>query len=144
MSNTLQWAHSIKYEGIVRAPFGDVVSNPIDPRDIAAVAVKSLITSGHENKIYTLTGPELLSQREQVSILANVLGQNIHFENIPKDVAAKKMKQFIPDRIVDASLDLMENTTGHSIEVLETVKKVTGQDGRSFRQWAFDHADLFR
>jgi uncharacterized protein YbjT (DUF2867 family) len=55
MTNALQWAGSIRSEGVVRAPLGHVRSAPIDPRDIAAVAVRALVSSGHEGKIYTLS-----------------------------------------------------------------------------------------
>lgn len=47
-------------------PAGDGKDKPIDPRDIAAVAVKALTTPGHEGKVYELTGPELLSYAEVV------------------------------------------------------------------------------
>jgi uncharacterized protein YbjT (DUF2867 family) len=144
MSNAFQWVRSIRSEGIVRAPFGDVASTPIDPRDIAAVAGHSLMELGHEGKIYTMTGPEVLTPREQVHTLSTILGQDIHFENISREMAKETMNQFVPEEIVEASLDLSQNAVGHPVEVLDTVKEVTGQNGRSFSQWAYDYADRFR
>jgi uncharacterized protein YbjT (DUF2867 family) len=144
MSNTLQWIHSIQSEGMVRMPFGDVRTSPIDPRDIAAVAVNSLLSSGHEGKIYTLTGPENLSPREQTRILSTVLGEDIRFENISRDLAKENMIKAIPVPIVEASLDLMEKATDHPLEVFNTVKEVTGQESRTFKKWATDHKELFQ
>lgn len=51
----------IRQRGGLFLPTGNGKDPQIDPRDIAAVAVKVLTTSGHEGKIYELTGPELLS-----------------------------------------------------------------------------------
>jgi uncharacterized protein YbjT (DUF2867 family) len=144
MSNTLQWVHSIQSEGIVRMPFGDVKTNPIDPHDIAAVVVNSFETSGHDGKTYTLTGPENLSPREQTQILSTVLSKDIKFENISRELAKENMIKAIPAPIVEASLDLMEKAAAHPLEVLNTVKEVTGQDSRSFEQWANDHIELFQ
>lgn len=50
----MQW---VKEQGALILPAGDGKDAPIDPRDIAAVAVKVLTTPGHEGKIYELTGP---------------------------------------------------------------------------------------
>jgi uncharacterized protein YbjT (DUF2867 family) len=144
MSNSLQWSGSIKAEGIVRAPFGDVASAPIDPRDIAAVAVKSLIEPGHENKIYSMSGSEILSTREQVQIISDVVGTEINFEEISPEVARERMRKFIPEALVDASLELMEIAEKHPAVVLDTVKNVTGENSRTFKQWATDHVKWFR
>jgi len=42
---------------------------PIDERDIAAVAVRVLCEDGHSGAEYVLTGPQSLSQFEQVSTI---------------------------------------------------------------------------
>ena len=56
----------IMESGGLYLPSGDGKDVPIDPRDVAAVAVKVLTTPGHEGKVYELTGPELLSYTEVV------------------------------------------------------------------------------
>lgn len=43
MSNALQWAETIRLEGIVREPFGDSPSAMVHVADIASVAVAALI-----------------------------------------------------------------------------------------------------
>jgi uncharacterized protein YbjT (DUF2867 family) len=144
MSNALQWAQAIRSEGVVRAPFGDVQTAPIHPRDIAAVAVKALVSSGHEGKIYTLTGPEVLTPVEQVQTIGDVLGKQITFEEIPETVAREHMKRFAPADIVDAIFQLMREATNHPATVLPTVEEVTGQAARRFKQWVIDNADAFR
>ncbi|XXY02937.1 hypothetical protein WMF26_28760 [Sorangium sp. So ce185] len=60
MANHLEWAASIRDEGIVREPFCDRLSAVVHEADIAAVAVAALTQDGHAGKKYTLTGPEVL------------------------------------------------------------------------------------
>src|SRR4051812_20796443 len=46
-SNALMWVPAIRGEGVVRGPYPDAASAPIDPFDIAAVAVQALLADGH-------------------------------------------------------------------------------------------------
>lgn len=144
MSNAFQWAGSIRSEKTVREPYGDVGMAPIDPRDIAAVAAESLVGSGHDGGIYTLTGPEVLTPREQVETLSHVLGQSIHFENISEATARENMRKFVPKEIVDALFQLKGAAANHPPAVLSTVEEITGEAARNFNQWATDNADAFR
>ncbi|WP_067929186.1 SDR family oxidoreductase [Alicyclobacillus shizuokensis] len=141
MSNTLQWTGSIREEGVVRAPFGDVATAPIDPRDIADVAVKVLVSSKHYRKIYTLTGPELLTPMEQVKILSKVLGKDIRFEHMSEEIAKETMKRFAPSEIVEALFQILREPP---TQVLNTVQHITGRPPRTFEQWAIDNASAFR
>ncbi|HET7578130.1 MAG TPA: SDR family oxidoreductase [Bacillales bacterium] len=144
MTNTLQWASSIRSEMAVREPFGDVGTAPIDPRDIAAVATDVLVSSGHEGKIYTLTGPEVLTPEEQVRILSEVLGESIEFKNIPETAAQENMKNFAPEEIVEALFQLKREAVNRPPKALRTVEEVTGHPARTYRQWVTSHADAFQ
>lgn len=144
MTNTLQWASSIRSEMTVREPFGDVGTAPIDPRDIAAVASEVLVSPGHEGGIYTLTGPEVLTPKEQVRILGDALGHQISFEDILEAAARENMKRFVPQEIVDALFQLKKEAINRPPTALPTVEEVTGHSARTFRQWAMGHTDVFR
>jgi uncharacterized protein YbjT (DUF2867 family) len=141
MTNSFQWVASIRSEGVVRIPFGDISSAAIDSRDIAAVVAKALSSDGHEGKIYTLSGPELVTPRQQVSILGNVLGRNLGFETIPDEIARGYMLRQMPVEIVDALFDL---TSRGISTVLPTVEEVTGRVPHTFKQWSIDHIEAFR
>ncbi|MDQ0191505.1 SDR family oxidoreductase [Alicyclobacillus cycloheptanicus] len=144
MTNTLQWAPSIRAEGVVRAPFGDVGNAPIDPRDIASAAATALTSPGHDGQIYSLTGPEVLTPVQQVQILSSVLGKDIRFEEIPESVAEENMKRFAPPEIVDSIFTLMRDGRHHGERVTNAVRDVTGRQARTFEQWAADFAHLFK
>ena len=82
-SNALHWwAPAIRAGEAVRWPYGAAETAPVDERDVAAVAALSLWQDGHAGGDYVLTGPEPLSQAEQVGILAEVLQQQIPFEEL--------------------------------------------------------------
>ena len=72
-SNALHWwAAAIRDGDVVRWPYGAAETAPIDERDIAAVAARALHEDGHVGGDYVLTGPESLSQAEQVRIIGAV------------------------------------------------------------------------
>ncbi len=144
MSNTLQWAPSIRAEGVVRAPFGDVGTAPIDPRDIASVAAAALVSPEHDGQVYTLTGPEVLTPVQQVQILSSVLGRDIRFDDIPETMAKENMKRFAPPEIVESIFSLIKDNKEHAESPTTTVEDVTGRPARTFEQWATDNADRFR
>lgn len=77
-SNALMWwGPQIRAGNIIRWPYGGASFAPIHERDIAAVAVRALTEQGHDRKKYILTGPQALSQIEQVAILADATRRSL-------------------------------------------------------------------
>lgn len=66
--NTLIWAPQIKAGDVVRWPYGRAGRSLIHEADIAAAAVAALTGDGHDQAVYSLTGPAVLTQAEQVEI----------------------------------------------------------------------------
>src|SRR5829696_2033003 len=81
----LWWAPAIRADGVIRWPYGAAETAPVDDRDVAAVAARTLYQDGHAGGDYVLTGPESLSQAEQVRIIGDVLGRRIKFEELSPD-----------------------------------------------------------
>jgi len=81
----LWWAPAIRGNGVVRWPYGDAETAPVDDRDVAAVVARTLYQDGHVGGDYVLTGPESLSQAEQVRIIGDVLGRRIKSEELSPD-----------------------------------------------------------
>ncbi|WP_461028522.1 NAD(P)H-binding protein, partial [Streptomyces sparsus] len=75
MTNTLAWARQLRAGRAVRAWPADAPTTPVDPRDIAEVAALALTAPRHAGRTYALTGPAALSSREQLAVLADVLGR---------------------------------------------------------------------
>jgi uncharacterized protein YbjT (DUF2867 family) len=80
------WAPQIRAGDVVRWPYALVPTAPIDERDIAAVAARTLCDGRCAGADYVLTGPQSLSHFDQVSTIADVLGRSLRFEEIsPED-----------------------------------------------------------
>lgn len=62
-------------------PAGKGKTSFIDVRDIAAVAVKALTESGHENQAYALTGDEALDYYQVADLFTQVLGKSVIYTN---------------------------------------------------------------
>ena len=60
-------------------PAGKGKTSFIDVRDIAAVAVRTLIEDGHQGRAYALTGAEALTYYEVADIFTSVLGKSIRY-----------------------------------------------------------------
>jgi uncharacterized protein YbjT (DUF2867 family) len=142
-SNTWHWwASSIRESGVVRWPYGAVETAPIDERDLAAVAARVLVEEGHAGRDYVLTGPESLSQAEQVRAIGEAIGRAIRFEELTPDEFRRTGG--MPGPIADMLLAAWQAAVGLPAYVTSTVAEITGSPARTFRQWAADHADDFR
>ena len=139
----LWWNASIRNGGIVRWPYAAAETAPIDERDIAAVAARALYQDGHTGGDYVLTGPESLSQAEQVSIIGNAIGRRIQFEELSPDEFRREMEGRWPLPVVNMLLAAWGATMGRPAFVTSTVADMIGSPARTFRQWAADHADTF-
>jgi uncharacterized protein YbjT (DUF2867 family) len=144
-SNTrLWWASTIRDGDVVRWPYGRAETAPIDERDIAAVAARALYEDGHAGGDYVLTGPESLSQAEQVSAIGAAIGRRIRFDELTPEEFRQEMAGRWPGPVVDMLLAAWRATIGRPAFVTSTVAEIVGSPARTFRQWAVDHADAFR
>jgi hypothetical protein len=51
---------------------------------------------------------------------------------------------FLPPPLFEGILRAWRASVGATPEISQEVEKITGQPGRTFSQWAIDHADLYR
>ena len=142
-ANALGWADQLRAGDTVRAPFGRVRSAVIDPADIAAVAALALTTSGHEERVYELSGPEALTPGDRVAVLADVLQRPLRFAAQPDAEARAEMSASMPAAYVDAFFDFYAAGSLDESAVLPTVRELTGRAPRTFAQWAAAHAAAF-
>jgi uncharacterized protein YbjT (DUF2867 family) len=142
-SNVLSWwATAIRTDGVVRWPYGAAETAPVDDRDVAAVAARTLYQDGHAGGDYVLTGPESLSQAEQVSIIGDVIRRRITFEELSPEEFRRETEGSWPRPVVDMLLDAWGATMGRPAFITSAVTDILGS-ARSFRQWVADHAGAF-
>lgn len=148
MDNLLDQRENIVREGVVCSAAGEGRIPFIDTRDIAAVAAVTLTASGHEGKVYTLTGPEALSYRRATEILSAVLGRPLSYVAETEDEAWARLRRAgEPVWRIAALLAIAayQRAGGGPTERLtRTVEELTGRPPRGFEQFARDHAAAFR
>ncbi|MFI5688937.1 NAD(P)H-binding protein [Streptomyces sp. NPDC051636] len=142
--NALAWAAEIRADGVVRCPYPGSYTVPIHEEDIADVVVRVLTTDGHRSAAYSLTGPQTLTQQDQVTLIGEALGRAVRCERIPVDAARAAMEGIYPADVVETILAGQAMTDGRPAAVLDTVEAVTGRPARTFATWAADHAADFR
>jgi uncharacterized protein YbjT (DUF2867 family) len=140
--NSLEWwAPQIRTGDVVRWFHAEAATAPIHERDIAAVAVRALSDERHDGKEYVLTGPDSLTQREQVQIIGDAIGRPLRFEELPSESARQEMLKRWPAPAVDMLLSAYAAAVDRPAFVTSTVEEVTGVPARSFREWAADHTE---
>jgi uncharacterized protein YbjT (DUF2867 family) len=140
----LWWAPKIRAGNVVRWPYAEAPTAPIHERDIAAVAVRILREEGHGGEDYVLTGPQSLSQVEQVSIIGEATGRALRFEEISPDEARRELLTMMPLPIINMLLNAWAAAIGQPAYITSAVADITGTPPRTFRDWVIDHAAEFR
>ena len=138
------WAPQIRAGDVVRWPHLAAPTAPTDERDIAAVAVRALCEDGHAGSEYVLTGPQSLSQFEQVSIIGRVIGRSLRIEEISPDEARRELLRIGPLPAVNMLLQAWAAAIGQPAHVTSTVAEITGAPPKTFLEWATDNAAAFQ
>ena len=134
------WAARLREHDVVRWPYGDAATAPIDERDIAAVAVRALSDDATCGAEYMITGPRSLTQREQVSTIGEVTGRTLRFEEITPDDARRELG--FPRAAIDMLLNAW-SAAGSPAYVTSTVAEVTGTPARTFAKWVRSNKQAF-
>lgn len=138
------WQKSIREKNIVRLPYPEARTAPIHERDLAALAVTALTEPGHRGHTYPVWGPEASTLRQQVADIATAVGREISVEVVSVDRARAELGETMPAIGVEAVLAGWHAGTVAPPAVSTLVEEITGRPGRTFAQWADDHAADFR
>jgi uncharacterized protein YbjT (DUF2867 family) len=142
-ANTLAWAPQLRHGDVLRWFLPDARRALVHEADLAAVAVRALIEAGHTGRAYHLTGPEQLTQVEQLAAIGAALGRPLRFEEIDATRAATEL---FPGQPVDVAASIIASQAGmvaHPEPVTATVQRLLGRPALPFAQWARDHAGDF-
>lgn len=143
-SNAYAWAESVRGERTVAAPFGDVAVPVIDPADIAEVAAAALRKDGHTGHVYELTGPAAVTPRQQAETIGVALGEPVRFVELTRAEAHARMAAFMPEPVVDTTLNVLGEPTAAELRLSPDVEKVTGAPPRPFSDWVRRNVEAFR
>ncbi|MDF2692566.1 MAG: Oxidoreductase, partial [Labilithrix sp.] len=144
-TNTLMWAHQIRTSSVVRWPYGAATRSLIHERDIASVAVRALTADGHHGAKYVLTGPEALTQMEQVELIGRAIGRPVRWEELSPETARQQLlADWGNPAFVQAALEGWAAMVAQPEPVTRTVEAIAQAPARTFGEWAIEHAADFR
>ncbi|WP_312472705.1 NAD(P)H-binding protein, partial [Brucella sp.] len=114
--------------GSLTLPVGQTKEPFIDADDIADVAVAALTQSSHRNRLYELTGPELLSFNGAVSELASATGRELSFYSVSfADYEVALREQALPEDVIALLRYLFtELFDGRNAKVAKGVEEALG------------------
>jgi uncharacterized protein YbjT (DUF2867 family) len=144
-ANSLEWwAPQIRAGDVVRWPHLAVPTAPIHEGDIAAVAVRALCQEGHAGAEYVMTGPQSLTQFEQLRTIGQLIGRSLQIEELTPEEARQELRSIMPPPVINMLMEAWSAAAGQPAHVTSTVEEITGRPARTFRDWVIDHAAEFR
>ncbi len=129
-------------EGLIAFPAGAAREPVVDADDIADVAVRALTEPGHEQRVYELTGPRLLSFTEMAAVLSEATGREIEYLPITADeYAAGAIEAGLPAAEASMLASLFRYIfDGHNESVTQGVSDVLGRPATDFTVFAAEAA----
>jgi uncharacterized protein YbjT (DUF2867 family) len=143
-TNALGWAASIRAEGVVRWPYGAAARSVVHEDDIAAVAAEALTSNRHDKQTYVLSGPQTVTQAEQVRIIGEAIDRDLRWQDVPAQAIRPMLAVAMGSpAFADAALATWAALVETPEQVTGDVAAVLGRPARTFAQWAADHAADF-
>ncbi len=146
MQNLLSSAGTVASDGMLYMNMGQGRVGMIDGRDVGVFGAKIIEqTDRHAGKTYTPTGPEVTTMAESAETLSSLLGKRINYVALPPEAAQQAMlglglSRWFVGNVVDYGRVYSD---GWGDFTTSDFKDVTGQEARSFKQFATDFAPAF-
>ena len=139
------WGPQIRAGDVVRWPYLNAPTAPTDERDLAAVAVRTLCEDGHAGAEHVVTGPQSLTQAEQVHTIGRAIGRSLNVEEMSPDEARSELLPVLGSlTVANMLLNAWGAAVGQPAFVTSTCAQLTGAAPRTFLEWATDHAAEFQ
>lgn len=138
-TNARWWAPGIRRRRVANVWLPDAHTAPLHERDIADVLATVLTTSGHDGAVYALTGPESLSQRRQVELIGQALGEPVRVHELAEHEARAEFP-WLPDEFFTG----LAAQSDRPVALMPTTRQIIDRAPRHFAQWSVEHAHEFR
>lgn len=152
MSNAFfEVAPQIRRSDIYRGAYADAMEVPVDERDVAAVVARVLLEDKHAGSVYNLTGPEAISHRQKIALIAIAIKRQLAFEELTHAEAKSWIAASFPmqhsnglgDEHIETVLRYMAESVGKPPLITDTVECICGRKATSYARWAMDNAHRF-
>lgn len=132
-------------DGKISLPAGNAGVGFVDARDVAAVAIAALTEPDHENRAYTLTGPEAATHAQLANALSEASGQQIVYEDLPPEDYVRQVTAagWSPASIKSVTRLFDDMRSGGAAVVSDDVYQVTKRPPLSVSDFARDYSQYF-
>jgi len=138
------WGAQIRAGGVIRWPYLESPTAPTDERDIATVAVRTLCDDGHAGAEYVVTGPQSLTQAEQIQTIGRAIGRALRVEEMTPDEAPSELLPVLGSPVfINMLLNAWRAALGQPAFVSSTFAELIGKEPRPFLEWSTDYAAEF-
>ncbi|MEU4775226.1 NmrA family NAD(P)-binding protein [Micromonospora sp. NPDC023644] len=142
-ANTLAWAPQIRRSDVLRWFVPQASRALVHEADLGAVAAQ-LLTDDKQHRIaYHLTGPEQLTQVEQLAAIGTALGRTLRYEEMDSAQAAAELFPSMPEGVAAGIIAGHTAMVTRPEPVTDTVRHLLGRPALTYAQWARDHAEDF-
>ncbi len=140
------YGQAIRDTGIFYLAQGDGKVSFIDVRDVAAAAVETLTSGGHEGKSYSLTGSESLSYYQVAEILSRAAGKKIEYVALSEEQALQQSRaRDLPEFLIEVGKSMDAFGRGGGFAPVNSVyQQITNRQPVRFEQFAMDYAEAFK
>ncbi|MCW2723689.1 MAG: hypothetical protein JWN35_610 [Frankiales bacterium] len=137
MENLLHAADILRTEATLPVPAGQGRVGLVAASDVAAVAAHTLTTEGHEDRLYTVTGPESLGMSDVAARISAVFASTVDYEDVPPERFRERLEAHGLDSwYVDSLLALFDWVRqGAEDTVTDEVRKASDDDPRPLDDW---------
>lgn len=140
------YLENIRDHDRIRLPAGNGRTSFIDTRDVAEVALQSLIDpNAHNGQAYTLTGGEALSWSEVAAALSAELGRPISYQKIGLLQARKELQAAnFPKAYVNVQLLInIVAKVGLAAKITDTVPRLLGRPAGNLTSYLHRHREYW-
>jgi uncharacterized protein YbjT (DUF2867 family) len=138
MQNLLQFAPSIKREGLIAGPFRSGRWTFVDAQDVGAVGAVALLNEQYDGQTLIVTGSESLSYKEVAARLSTALGKPVRYMDITANEARGRLQAAGHNPVmIEAMLELWDACASNLVNVAPTniVQELIGRPPRSLEDF---------
>lgn len=134
--------------GVYPQPIGDVGISRVDVRDIAEAAANAFTGRGHEDRTYTLAGPDALTGEDCARAYSEALGREVAYGGNDLDAWEEQARQAFPAwmaydfRIMYALFQ--DEGLAATDEQLEETRTIVGHEPRTFEDFVRETVEGWR
>ena len=123
--------------GHIHLPVDSVREPFVDVNDIAEIGAQSILDTKHKNKLYEVTGPELLTLRDVAEKFSTILDRPINFKTISeKEFSLTMSAAQVPQEVIELlNFLFIEVLDGRNEYLTNDVELALGRKPTSFSEF---------